>query len=320
MTQTIEVLVQRRQHEAEGIISLDLVPVTDTPLPPFTPGAHIDVHVPVVGLVRQYSLVNDPRETNRYVIAVQQDPNSRGGSVGVHQYMQAGQRLQISSPRNHFELVPAPRFMLIAGGIGITPLLAMARHLSEQNLDFALHYVTRTRARMAFYESLQNSAFADRVYLYHSAEAEGAEFNVEQLLAWAQDDAHIYVCGPSSLIDTVVQQSAAAQIASERVHREYFHNDTVAAETDGPFHIRIASTGAEFLVEADQRITQVLEANGFFVPVSCEEGVCGTCLTGVLEGEVEHRDVYLTEEERAANNQMALCCSRARSSSLTLDL
>ncbi len=320
MTQTIEVLVQRRQQEAEGIISLELVPVTNAPLPPFTAGAHIDVHVPVVGLVRQYSLVNDPHETNRYVIAVQQDPHSRGGSVGVHQYIQAGQRLLISPPRNHFELVSAPRFMLIAGGIGITPLLAMARCLSEQNRDFALHYVARTRPRMAFYEALQNSAFADRVYLYHSDEAGGAEFNLSQLIAWAQDDAHIYVCGPSSLIDAVVQQSTAAEVAPERVHREYFHNDTVATGAEASFQIRIASTGAEFTVEAGQSITQVLEANGVFVPVSCEEGVCGTCLTGVLKGEIEHRDVYLTEEERAANNQMAVCCSRARSSSLTLDL
>lgn len=319
MSQTIEVLVQRRQQEAEGVISLELVPTHGEQLPPFTAGAHIDVHIPVVSMVRQYSLCNAPRETNRYVIAVQQDPNSRGGSIGVHQYIQEGQRLQVSLPRNHFELVAAPRVVLIAGGIGITPLLAMAQELWAQKVEFSLHYVARTKQRMAFYETLLTSEFADQVHLYHSDESDSALFDLTHIVSLAQEDAHVYVCGPSSLIDAVVEQTAQAKIAPERVHREYFHND-ISTGANEAFQIRLASTGDEFLVEAEQSITQVLEANGVFVPVSCEEGVCGTCLTGVLEGEVDHRDVYLTEEEKAANNQMALCCSRARSSYLVLDL
>ncbi len=321
MSQTINVMVQQRRQEADGIISLELVAANGAALPAFTAGAHIDVHVPVVSVIRQYSLANDPRETDRYVIAVQQDPQSRGGSVGVHQYVQVGQSLQISPPRNHFELVAAPHVTLIAGGIGITPLLAMARQLAADQVDFSLHYVTRTKQRMAFYDELQQSEFADKVHVYHSDEPNGeTEFNVAQLLQAVPQQGHVYVCGPSSLIEAVVQQAEADQIAAERIHREYFHNDQLSSGADSAFQVRIASSGAEFLVEADQSITQVLEANGVFVPVSCEEGVCGTCLTGVLDGDIDHRDVYLTEEERAANNQMALCCSRARSASLTLDL
>lgn len=320
MSQTIEVLVSRRQQLAEGIIGLELIAADGGNLPPFSAGAHIDVHVPVVSVVRQYSLANDPRETSRYVIAIQQEPNSRGGSVGMHNYVQEGERLHISAPRNHFELVPAPHMVLIAGGIGITPLFAMARQLAAEEVSFALHYVTRTPQRMAFYEELQQSEFADRVHFYYSDLPEGARFDVSALLQTVSDQAHVYVCGPSSLIDAVVDQAEKAQILPERIHREYFHNEQLSTGTEHSFEVCIASTGAEFLVEADQSIAQVLEANGVFVPVSCEEGVCGTCLTGVLEGDIDHRDVYLTDEEKAENNQMAVCCSRARSSRLILDL
>ena len=319
MSETLEVVVHQRRHEAEGILCLELHPVHTDSLPAFTAGAHIDVHIPVVEMVRQYSLVNDPRETNRYVIAVQLDPESRGGSVGIHHYVQEGQRLQISVPRNHFELVDAPDLMLIAGGIGITPLLAMAQQLHQQNTNFNLHYVARSQARMAFYEVLRASPFADKVHFYFSDDPEGA-LSVPQLLQSVSTTTHVDVCGPNSLIQAVSEQASENQIEPERVHREYFHNEVVLDQGAASFEVRIASSGQCFTVEADQTISQVLEANGVFVPVSCEEGVCGTCLTSVLEGEINHQDVYLTDEEKAANNQMAVCCSRARSAYLVLDL
>jgi len=319
MSETLEVVVHHRYHEAEGILCLELHPVQTESLPAFTAGAHIDVHVPGGEIVRQYSLVNDPRETHRYVIAVQLDPASRGGSAGLHHSTQEGQRLTISTPRNHFELVDAPQFMLIAGGIGITPLLAMAQHLHQQHIDFSLHYVARTQARMAFHDVLCASPFAEKVHLYFSDEAE-KPLVLPQLLQSVAKTTHVYVCGPSSLIQAVVELADLAHIEPERVHREYFNNEIALNHSAAPFEVRIASTGQRFIVEADQTISQVLEAHDVFVPVSCEEGVCGTCLTGVLEGEINHQDVYLTDEEKAANNQMAVCCSRARSAYLVLDL
>lgn len=321
MSETIEVVVQRRYEEAENIVCFDLVLPQGGQLPSFKAGAHIDVFIPETNLIRQYSLVNTPCESDRYVIAVQREVESRGGSNAMHDKVSVGSTLTISAPRNHFELIKeAPSAVLIAGGIGITPLLSMAQQLHKEEKEFALHYVTRTPGRMAFSEFLNLSSFSEKVYRYHS-ESQSSTFSIRAILSTLHPEGHVYVCGPSSLIDAVLNEAASLGISSTRLHREYFHADiALSTKENHAFEIKIASTGQRFMVSENESIADVLDANNIFVPVSCEEGVCGTCLTGVLDGQVDHRDVYLTDEEKKENNQLTACCSRGLSGNLILDL
>ncbi len=318
MTQ-LSVKVVSKVVEAIDIVSLELASTDGKPLPSFSAGAHIDVHLPG-GIIRQYSLLNDASEQHRYVIGVLKDPESRGGSIAVHDKVNVGDILQISAPRNHFELVPAQRTLLFAGGIGVTPILCMAHRLSQTSAEFEMHYCTRSPDRTAFQKDIQASKFADRVHFHFDSGSDDQKLNLKALVAGPSSSTHLYVCGPSGFIDYVVNTAKEAGWSSEQIHFEYFGAADIDTSGDQAFKVKIASTGAVFDVEADQSITQVLEANGVFVPVSCEEGVCGTCLTRVLEGVPEHRDMYLTEAEQAANDQILPCCSRARSSVLVLDL
>ncbi len=318
----IDVVVQKRWKEAEDIVSFHLAAANGSPLPNFEAGAHIDLVLPN-GMTRQYSLCN-PGENQFYQITVLKDANSRGGSEFIHNHVQNGFQLRISEPRNLFALEKnAQRSLLIAGGIGITPLLAMSETLAHQQAEFELHYCTRSRTRTAFLEQLNASSYANRVHLYF--DDEGTKFDIASLLSNPQKenqqkDTHIYVCGPSGFMDYVIQFANNAGWSNDKIHREYFSNDLETEEENKSFEIKIKSTGQVLLVESDERVIDVLENNGFYIPVSCEEGVCGTCLTPVLEGEPEHRDKFLTEEEHAANDQFTPCCSRSISSRLMLDL
>lgn len=317
----IDVMVISRREEAPGICSYELARPDRSPLPAFTAGAHIDVHIPGdAGLVRQYSLCNAPSERHRYQIGVLDDPASRGGSAALHRLLQAGMSLRISEPRNLFELAPeARRSLLFAGGIGITPILCMAEHLAASGADFELHYCVRARDRAAFAARLLACAFADRVHL-HVDEEPATALQAAQVLAAPQPDVHLYVCGPGGFMQHVLDSARAQGWTEANLHREYFAAAPVDTSADGAFSIRINSTGQVFEVPADQNVIQVLELHGIEVPVSCEQGVCGTCLTGVLEGVPEHRDLYLTEEEQALNDQFTPCCSRSRTPLLVLDL
>jgi len=315
----LTVKVVKKTQEAQDIVSLELANTDSQPLPSFSAGAHIDVHLPG-GLVRQYSLLNDSGEQHRYVIGVLRDPNSRGGSTAIHDTVQEGDDLRISVPRNHFELVPAPHSLLLAGGIGVTPILCMARRLSQTQASFEMHYCARSPARMAFHDDIKNASFAERAHLHFDDGEAVQKLDLPAVLAAAPAQTHVYVCGPTGFIDYVVQTAKAAGWGSERVHFEYFGAAEIDTSGDTGFQIKIASTGAVYDVPADRRITEVLEEAGVFVPVSCEEGVCGTCLTRVLEGVPEHRDLYLTDDEHEANDQFTPCCSRAKSSMLVLDL
>lgn len=315
-TSTFKVRVARKQSEAEGISSFELVSLDGLPLPPFTAGAHIDVHVKP-GLVRQYSLCNAPHETHRYVIGVLRDPASRGGSQAMHERIQADTTLQISAPKNHFPLLAAERSLLLAGGIGVTPLLAMAETLATRGADFALHYCTRSPARMAFRERLQSAPYAAQVHCHYDSET---PLDLAALLAGLERDTHIYFCGPSGFIKHVQSCAAAQGWPADQLHLEYFSAEVAPAEGDQAFEVKLASSGACYTIPADRTVLQVLNEAGVFIPASCEQGVCGTCLTRVLDGVPEHRDLYLTEEEQAANDQFTPCCSRARSATLLLDL
>jgi vanillate O-demethylase ferredoxin subunit len=316
---SLEVEVRRRVDEADDICSFELVHPQGEPLPAFTAGAHIDVHV-APQLVRQYSLCNDPTERHRWRIAVLREPASRGGSAGIHERVQAGATLQVSAPRNHFELVAARRSILIAGGIGITPILAMAQALHATGQDFEMHYCARTASRMAFRREIEASGYAARVGFHLGDGPEAQQFDAAKALAGADPATHLYVCGPSGFMEHVLAAARDLGWEEDRLHREHFAGAVVASDQDASFEVQLARSGKTCAVPVGRSVIQVLLEQGVDVPYSCEAGVCGTCLTRVLEGTPDHRDSYLTEAERAANDQFTPCCSRSRSPRLVLDL
>jgi vanillate O-demethylase ferredoxin subunit len=313
------VRIDRKTVEAVDICSFELVDPNGQALPPFSAGSHIDVHLPD-GLVRQYSLANDPRDTQRYLIAVLRDASSRGGSIGMHA-LQPGATIGISDPKNHFALAHSARHsILLAGGIGITPILCMAERLAQIGASFELHYCTRSAERTAFAERIRGSAFADKAQLHHDDGAAEQKFDPKAAIGAPREDVHLYVCGPTGFMDWVLGTSRELGWPDSRLHREYFAGAAAASADDGAFEVQLASSGAVIRVAPDQTVVAALAAAGVQVPVSCEQGVCGTCLTRVIDGVPEHRDMYLTDEERSRGDQFTPCCSRARSSRLVLDL
>jgi len=317
----MSLVVAKAWREAADVHCFELADPEGRQLPPFTAGAHVDVEI-APGLVRQYSLCNDPRRRDRYQIAVLREAVSRGGSAGLIDRAQAGATLKVSEPRNHFALEPsARRTVLIAGGIGITPILCMAERLAHAGEPFALHYAARSAGRAPFLERIRTSAFADRAHIYLSEGPDAARLDLQAVLADPVPGAHLYVCGPARLIEAALATAEAKGWPSSRVHREFFAppEGEVRAET-GAFEIELASSGQVLAVPADKSITQVLAEHGIEVATSCEQGVCGTCVTRVLEGEPDHRDYFLTAEEQAAGDQITPCCSRAKSGRLVLDL
>ena len=316
----MQVTVRSRRTEAEGICSFELVHPEGLALPAFTAGAHIDVHV-APGVVRQYSLCNPPGEGGHYRIAVLREPASRGGSAGMHEQVQAGQALTISAPRNHFELAPAARrSLLLAGGIGITPIWAMAQALHATGADFALHYCGRAAARMAFVDEMARAPFGAQVQVHADDGPEAQRFDADRLLAHPEAGTHLYVCGPAGFMNHVLDTARRHGWPEAQLHREFFAGTATAQASDGGFGVRLARSGQTLQVPADKSVLEVLVAGGIDVPYSCESGVCGTCLTPVLEGVPDHRDTFLTEAERAANDQFTPCCSRAHTPLLVLDL
>ncbi|PPE65139.1 PDR/VanB family oxidoreductase [Caldimonas caldifontis] len=317
---SLRVKVARKTVEAEGICSFELVSADGRPLPAFSAGSHIDVHLSG-GLVRQYSLCNDAAETHRYLIGVLKDPASRGGSRAMHEQVVEGDELTISPPRNHFALAhDAKRHLLLAGGIGVTPLLCMAERLAATGGVFHMHYCTRSRARTAFASRIEASAFAAQVQFHHDDGPPEQQFQLDAVLAGADDHTHLYVCGPKGFMDAVLGAARARGWPEARLHYEFFSAEPVSTAGDRAFEVVLASSGRVVPVPADQSVVKALAACGVDVMVSCEQGVCGTCLTRVLEGEIDHRDVYLTPEEQAAGDQFTPCCSRAKSARLVLDL
>lgn len=313
------VRVARKRAEAEGIVLLDL-DSEGAALPAFTAGAHIDVKTPS-GAVRQYSLCNDPGQPGPYQIAVLREAAGRGGSASMHDALAEGDTLAVSAPRNHFALSEAPgASLLFAAGIGITPLMAMADTLHAQGRDFTLHYCARSEARTAFLRRLRERPYAERVRFHFDGGEAGRQLDIGAALAEAPAGAHLYVCGPQPFITAVQDSAARAGWPTARVHFEHFSGASVDTRGDGAFDVVLARSGRTVRIAPDLSITQALAAEGVAIDTSCEQGVCGTCLCTVLEGEVDHRDLYLTPEEQAANTQMLPCCSRARSARLVLDL
>jgi vanillate O-demethylase ferredoxin subunit len=317
---TLQVRVAGKVSEADGISSFELVAADGAPLPPFEAGAHIDVHLRD-GLLRQYSLCNPPHERHRYLIAVLRDPSSRGGSTAMHDEIEAGHLITISAPKNHFALErAAARSLLFAGGIGVTPILAMAEELAGAGADFEMHYSARTPERAAFLQRIAAAPYATRVHVHYDSGDAAQKLDCAAVLGAPRADTHIYVCGPGGYIDHVLGTANALGWPAAQVHREYFSAAPVDEAGDTAFDVKLASSGQVFTIPPGRTVVEVLAEHGVDIPVSCEQGVCGTCLTRVTGGVPDHRDVYLTDEERAANDQFTPCCSRSKSAVLSLDL
>lgn len=321
----LSVMVTRKTVEALDICSFELAAADGGALPAFSAGAHVGVLLPG-GLSRQYSLCNDPAESHLYQLGVLRDAASRGGSATMHDQVQVDDLLQISPPKNHFALAPgATRSLLLAGGIGITPLLCMAERLAHTGAAFELHHCSRSLARTAFVERIRRSSFAAQAF-WHLDDGDAAQrLDLAALLGTAQqprpaDGVHLYVCGPKGFMDAVLGGARAAGWPEDQLHCEFFGAAPAAADGDAAFEVQLASSGRVVVVPAGQSVVQALAGAGVEVLTSCEQGVCGTCLTRVLAGQPEHRDQYLTPEEQALGDQFLPCCSRSCSPRLVLDL
>ena len=317
----ISVIVAERHIEAEHIIRLVLQAEDGASLPAYEAGAHIDVHLPS-GRIRQYSLCWLQESPRCYQVAVLKTPSSEGGSEEIHG-LGVGEKLTISEPKNHFRLSnEGGNCVLVAGGIGIVPLLAMAQQLDKTARPFELHYCAKSSDNAAFVDWLTDSVFADKVYFHFSSEPASGRMDFVSFLSRQPLNAELYVCGPVSLIQHLEIQAQSLGWPQEKFHKEYFSvpDDIHQKLVNNAFKVKIRSTGEVFEVEEDQTITEVLESNGVFIPVSCEEGVCGTCQTAVSYGVPEHRDLFLNERERASGKLIMPCCSRAKTSLLELDL
>lgn len=316
---TLTLEVRRIVQEAEDIRSFELADPQGRMLPMFTAGAHLDIELPG-GLARQYSISSDPRDVDRYVVAVLREPESRGGSIHMHDRLREGDRLTVHPPRNNFPLAAgASHHILLAGGIGVTPMMAMVRELARAGASFEMHYCTRSPARTAFMAEIAAAPFADKVRFHHDGGDPAQGLDIARLLQRVRPGAHIYYCGPAGFMRAC--EEASRHWPQGTVHFEYFSVDeTVEYGASEAFQVKIASSGAILDVPADRSIVEVLRAHGIEVDTMCEEGICGTCATVLLEGEADHRDFVLDDEEKARGEFIMVCCSRARSPMLTLDL
>lgn len=315
----IEVVVHARRLEAQGVVSLDLRPISGT-LPPFTAGSHIDVEIPTIDkpLLRQYSLSNDPQDTHRYVIGVGRDPASRGGSAWLCEEAKEGDVLRISPPRNRFPLFEdATNSILIAGGIGITPMLAMARRLSALGRRWVLYLCARTPDRAAFLKEAQGLPGGLVVPVFDGMPGVKS-LDLASVVKAASPDAHLYCCGPEPLMRAFEKACAGRNPAT--VHVEWFKAPESLAATssiDHAFTVHLHRSGRSIEVPVGKTILDALVAANVNVPHSCCDGICGTCETRVLAGEPDHRDTVLFGDD---NQSIIVCVSRCKGESLTLDL
>lgn len=300
--------------EAPNIISYELHSATGAELPGFTAGAHIDIKLPN-GMVRSYSLTNSQSERNRYLICVQKDRESRGGSKWIHQNFRPGEILSVAEPRNNFELdETAEKSIFIAGGIGITPMLSMIERLESVGRDWELIFCARTRNTTPFLRVLEKNP---RVRLNFDREPGAEMLDIAAVVQATPANHHLYCCGPLTMLEAFEQ--AAKDRARETVHVEYFTAKDPPA-TEGGFTVVLAKSGKQVVIPAGKTILSALTDAGFDIAHSCTEGICGTCETKVLEGIPDHRDRILTEAERAANKKMMICCSGCKGERLVLDL
>ncbi|CRZ15957.1 PDR/VanB family oxidoreductase [Mycolicibacterium neworleansense] len=310
----IAVAVRQLRWEADGVVSVQLQPRSGGPLPPWDPGAHIDLVLPT-GIRRQYSLCGPIGERSYYRIGVRRERASRGGSEYVHAFLRPGQQLTVAGLRNTFELRRATSYVFVAGGIGITPILPMIRQAETWGVDWELLYAGHTASSMPFSDELRG--YGPRVRFYAS-DADG-RIPLSEHFAQVQPGVKVYACGPSALLSAV--QDATAHWPADSLHLERFKpRKLVASAADKPVEVVCAASGKTVNVEAGQSILAALDRAGVSVPSSCRSGICGACETAVVDGVPDHRDDILSESERAANDRMYICVSRARTPRLVLDV
>jgi len=310
-----ELVVAAVTPVADAVVELRLVDPSGRALPPWTPGAHVDL---VLGdLVRQYSLCGDPTDATAYTVAVLREPDSRGGSSFVHERLGVGSRVLVRGPRNHFPLVSAPRYLFVAGGIGVTPLLPMIAEADASGADWRLVYRGRSRATMAYAARL--AELGERVTLLPGDET--GPMDLKAVLGEPAEGTLVYCCGPERLL-AGAEEICTASWPAGALHLERFaaKEAEVPAEGERAFELVLAGSGVTLQVPVDRSVFDVIQDAGISVLGSCHEGICGTCEQVVLEGEVDHRDSVLNEAERAANDAMMVCVSRCRSDRLVLDL
>jgi phthalate 4,5-dioxygenase reductase component len=307
--------VTRNDAIADGIHLLELRDAAGKPLPEFTAGAHITVRVPN-GLLRKYSLCNDPAERERYQVAVKREADGRGGSSTLIDAVTPGDELLVAAPVNDFKLPPrAQDFLFVAGGIGITPIMAMIHEITAQNKRFRLFYCTRSPETTAFMAELSAPQFAGLVTIHHDRGDPALSLDLKPILAERRNREHLYCCGPRPLMETV--RAMTDHWSSTAVHFEAFSEAETHKAGDKPVRVRLARSGEVIEVPATQTILEALRAHGLDVPSSCETGTCGTCRTKMLSGAADHRDLVLAEHER--KNTIMICVSRATSDEITID-
>ncbi|WP_371367451.1 2Fe-2S iron-sulfur cluster-binding protein [Pseudomonas sp. QL9] len=315
----MKVRIQSIVDEAQDIRSFRLVRSDGQPFDAYEPGAHVDVTGPT-GVTRQYSLCSPPDDCSAYLVAVKKESASRGGSSALHD-VEEGTELDIGAPRNLFRLAPEAReHVMFAAGIGVTPLLSMAYKLNAKGEPYLLHYFARSPEHAAFVELLSGPAFAGKVQFHYGVEPADLEAALAACLENASAAAHVYTCGPAPFMNKVVEVAKRSR-SEDAIHLEHFQADPAANSAPaGSFEVELANSGVVLHVPADSSLVDVLQAHGCDIDTECREGICGTCIVEVLEGEPEHRDNCLSTKEKASNKQICACVSRAKSARLVLDL
>jgi cytochrome P450/ferredoxin-NADP reductase len=317
-TITRPVLVESATPAANGIVKLRLVSPDGGPLPRWTPGSHIDIECGSAGLTRQYSLCGDPADATAFEIAVLHEADGRGGSAWIHAHVRAGDRLQIRGPRNHFRMDESlSKAIFIAGGVGITPVSAMARRAKALGIDYELHYSGRSRTTMALLDQLAE-LHGSRLHVYPNDE--GVHNDLQTLLAHPEPDTQIYACGPVGMLEAL--DACCAAWPADSLKTEHFVSTATKLDPskEHAFEVELKDSGIVVSVAADQTVLEALRAANIDVQSDCEEGLCGSCEVPVLAGSVDHRDVVLTRAEREANVKMMTCCSRAAGKRLVLGI
>ena len=315
----MELVVTGLRVEAEGVLGVELRSLSRAALPGFEPGAHVDVALPN-GLTRQYSIASSAADTGRYCLGIGLAPASRGGSRYAHEQLRLGDRLQVGPPRSLFRLeTSATGHLFVAGGIGITPILSMIRSCVDHGLDWRLVYCVRSRGAAAYLDRL--ASHAERVIVHADDEHSGARVDLGAALRAMPAGWHVYCCGPAPMMDALSQCAEEAGIESGAVHFERFGADTDRSDKpDGAFEVSLLRQGGRFTIPTGESILSVLEANGLSLPSACREGLCRSCEVPLVSGAADHRDYVLSEDERAANQSILICVSRAQGEELVLDI
>lgn len=322
-TKPLNLLVREIRHEAEGVVSVSFVDPTGADLPKWQPGAHLEIALPS-GMIRQYSLWSNPDDPQHYRVGVLREAEGRGGSKEIHDTGLVGKTLTVNGPRNRFELVEAPKYIFIAGGIGVTPLIPMLHKVarSAAQPEWSFHYGGRSRRSMAFTGVLERLAASAGKNVTLVAEDDDGILDLRGILAGADAETAIYCCGPNGLIGAV--EKLCEELGLPGLHVERFGaapvDESVASAENTTFEVELAKSGTTVAVGPDESILECVRSIVPGVPASCEEGFCGTCEVRILSGVADHRDQILTQAEQDANESMFICVSRAKSPRIVLDL